>query len=106
MPKIIFIESNGKEHDVKIAVGMTAMQAAVSRSVPGIDGDCGGSCSCSTCHVYVDKTWFEKTGSARGIEEDILDFAIDRGERSRLSCQIEMTMELDGLRLLIPERQH
>lgn len=105
MPRVIFVETDGTEHVVEVAAGMTAMQAAVSRSVPGIDADCGGSCSCSTCHVFVDPAWIDKVGRASGMEEDILDFAVNARESSRLSCQIKMTAALDGLRLLVPEWQ-
>ncbi|HMM15467.1 MAG TPA: 2Fe-2S iron-sulfur cluster-binding protein [Parvibaculum sp.] len=105
MPRIIFVEPDGTEHIVEVGAGMTAMHAAISRSVPGIDADCGGSCSCSTCHVHVDPAWTERVGRATGMEEDILDFAVNAGERSRLSCQIHMTAALDGLRLFIPEWQ-
>jgi 2Fe-2S ferredoxin len=105
MPRIIFVEPDGSEHPVLIGSGMTAMEAAISRSVPGIDADCGGSCSCSTCHVHVDPAWIDIVGRATGMEEDILDFAVNTGECSRLSCQIRITAELDGLRLIIPEWQ-
>jgi 2Fe-2S ferredoxin len=105
MPVIVFVEPDGTEHEVQTAVGTTAMQAAIVHSVPNIDADCGGNCTCSTCHVLVDPAWIDKVGRATGMEEDILDFAVNAGENSRLSCQIRMTAELDGLRLFIPEWQ-
>ena len=105
MPHITFIEQDGTEFKVHIGPGMTAMEAAITRSVPGIDADCGGSCTCSTCHVHVDQDWIERIGRAAGMEEDILDFAVDSNEHSRLSCQIVLTSEMEGLRLYIPKWQ-
>lgn len=105
MPRIVFVEPDGSEYTVEIGVGMTVMEAAISRDVPGIDADCGGSCSCSTCHVHVDPAWIDIVGRATGMEEDILDFAVNAGERSRLSCQVYVTAELDGVRLIIPKWQ-
>lgn len=105
MPRIVFVEPDGSEHAIVIGTGMTVMEAAISRSVPGIDADCGGNCTCSTCHVHVDPAWIDIVGHATGMEEDILDFAVNAGERSRLCCQIPVTAELDGLRLIIPEWQ-
>ena len=105
MPKVIFVEPDGTEHEVQATIGMNVMHAAIRNSVPGIDADCGGNCACSTCHVYIDETWLDAAGRASGMEEDILDFALDTEETSRLSCQIEMTQALDGLRLHIPEWQ-
>ncbi len=105
MPKVIFVEPDGTEHEVHASIGMDVMHAAIRNSVPGIDADCGGNCACSTCHVFIDEAWFDTAGPASGMEEDILDFALDTKETSRLSCQIEMTQALDGLRLHIPEWQ-
>ena len=84
---------------------MSAMEAAITRSIPGIDADCGGGCVCSTCHVHVDPAWIDIVGRATGMEEDILDLAVNADDNSRLCCQIIMTPKLDGLRLLIPEWQ-
>lgn len=105
MPRIVFIEPDGREFEVRVGPGMTAMEAAITRSVPGIDADCGGSCTCSTCHVHVDEDWIDRIGRADGMEEDILDFSVGATENSRLSCQIRLTSEMDGLRLLIPKWQ-
>jgi len=105
MPRIVFVEPDGSEYAIEIGTGMTVMEAAITRGVPGIDADCGGSCTCSTCHVHVDPAWIDIVGRATGMEEDILDFAVNAGEFSRLSCQICVTAELDGLRLIIPEWQ-
>lgn len=106
MPKITFIEHNGTEHVVDADVGMTVMESAVRDSVPGIEAECGGACSCATCHVYVDEAWKEKTGQPEEMEEDMLDFAFDVRPNSRLSCQIKVTEDLDGLVLRVPERQY
>jgi 2Fe-2S ferredoxin len=81
------------------------MQAAVRSGVPGIDADCGGSCSCATCHVYVDEAWLEKVGLLSPTEEAMLSLSTDRKDNSRLACQIEVTEELDGLVVTTPEFQ-
>jgi 2Fe-2S ferredoxin len=105
MPKITFIEHNGTEHVVEAEVGMTVMEAAVKNMVPGIEAECGGACACATCHVYVDEAWREATGEPEEMEEDMLDFAFDVRESSRLSCQIKVREDLDGLVVRIPEKQ-
>jgi 2Fe-2S ferredoxin len=86
--------------------GFTVMEGAVKNNVPGIDADCGGACACATCHVYVDPAWAEKTGKASAMEESMLDFAENVTETSRLSCQIKVTDELEGLVVRMPESQH
>lgn len=105
MPKITFIEHNGTPHQVDGDVGMTVMEVARKFSVPGIEGECGGGCSCATCHVYVEENWKAKAGSPQEMEEDMLDFAFDVRANSRLSCQIKVTEELDGLIVHTPEKQ-
>lgn len=105
MPKITFIESNGTEQTVEAEIGMTVMEAAVKNMVPGIEAECGGACSCATCHIYVEDSWREATGSPDEMEEDMLDFAFDVRETSRLSCQIPITDVLDGLVVRIPDKQ-
>lgn len=105
MPKITFIEKNGAEHSVEAAVGLSVMEAAIKNLVPGIDADCGGACACATCHVYVDEGWREKVGKPQAMEESMLDFAYEPKENSRLSCQINITPELDGLIVRLPEFQ-
>ena len=82
------------------------MEAAVKHAVPGIDADCGGACACATCHVYVDAAWEEKTGKPSAMEESMLDFAENVEPNSRLSCQIKVTDDLDGLVVRMPESQH
>ncbi|WP_291845501.1 2Fe-2S iron-sulfur cluster-binding protein [Maricaulis sp.] len=105
MPKITYIEHNGTEHAIEVATGLTVMEGAVRNLVPGIDADCGGACACATCHVYVDPAWVEKTGSREAMEESMLDFAEAVQETSRLSCQIKVTDELDGLVVRMPQNQ-
>ncbi len=106
MPKITYIEHNGKAHEVDAAVGQSVMEAAIKHAVPGIDADCGGACACATCHVYVDPAWQAKTGEAGVMEQSMLDFANDLEDNSRLSCQIKITEDLDGLVVRLPKSQH
>jgi len=106
MPKITYIEFDGTEHTVEVRNGLTVMEGAIKNNVPGIDADCGGACACATCHVYVDEAWREKTGSASAMEESMLDFAQNVEPNSRLSCQIKVTDQLDGLIVRMPEEQH
>ena len=105
MPKVTFIEFDGTAHEVDAKVGQSLMRAAVDNGVPGIDADCGGACACATCHVYVDEEWTGVVGEPEPMEEDMLDFAYDVRPNSRLSCQIKVGDELDGLVVTVPERQ-
>ena len=105
MPKVTYIENNGTSHDVEVENGLSIMEGAVNNLIPGIDADCGGACACATCHVYVDASWLEKTGSIGDMEETMLDFAESREENSRLSCQIKISDELDGIVVRLPESQ-
>lgn len=105
MPKILYIEHNGKEHVVEAEVGKTVMQAAVENLVSGIIGDCGGACSCATCHGYVDPAWLEKVGPKTESEETMLEGAMRVESNSRLTCQIVLRQELDGLVVRLPESQ-
>jgi 2Fe-2S ferredoxin len=106
MPKVTYIEHNGKEHTIEVPVGQTVMEGATKHAIPGIDADCGGACACATCHVYVDPAWTDKTGTPSGMEQSMLDFANDVEPTSRLSCQIKVTAELDGLIVRMPDSQH
>lgn len=106
MPKIEYIEASGKTHVVDAPEGQTVMEAAVKHAVPGIDADCGGACACATCHVYVDPAWVAKTGEQGAMERSMLDFANTVEPNSRLSCQIKITADLDGLIVRLPESQH
>ena len=105
MAKITFIEHNGTEYTVEAEPGMTVMEAAIKNDVPGIEAECGGACACATCHVYVDDAWRDKTGSPEEMEEDMLDFAFEVRQSSRLSCQIRVEETLDGLVVRVPEKQ-
>lgn len=105
MAKITFKDAHGEIHKVDAANGSTVMEAAIKNGVPGIEAECGGACACATCHVYVDPEWVEVTGKAEPMEEDMLDFAYDVRPTSRLSCQIRVRDELDGLAVEVPERQ-
>jgi 2Fe-2S ferredoxin len=105
MVKITYIEHDGTEHAVEATGGLTVMENAIRNMVPGIDADCGGACACATCHVYVDPAWAAKTGERSSMEESMLDFASDVQETSRLSCQIKVSEELDGLVVRLPEQQ-
>ena len=108
MPKVTYIEFNGTEHRIDVPVGMSVMRGAVSNAVPGIDADCGGECACATCHVYVDPAWLEPIGTPPpgSMEESMLSFAAVAAPNSRLSCQIAMREELDGLVVRMPDGQH
>jgi len=106
MVKVTYIENNGTVHEVEGEPGQTVMETAIKHDVPGIVAECGGACSCATCHVYVDEAWKEKTGSPSSMEEDMLDFAFDVRPNSRLSCQIRLKPEFDGLIVRIPEHQN
>ncbi len=105
MPKITFIDVAGSSRNVEAPAGWTVMEAAVKNDIPGIEAECGGACACATCHVYVDESWLDATGTAQDMETDMLDFASDLRPNSRLSCQIKITPELDGLVVHTPERQ-
>jgi 2Fe-2S ferredoxin len=105
MAKITFIQPDGAQDVVDAESGMTVMEAAKQNDVAGIEAECGGSCACATCHVYVDAAWRDKVGKAESMEEDMLDFAFDVREESRLSCQIRVTPDLDGLVVRVPAKQ-
>jgi ferredoxin, 2Fe-2S len=105
MPKINYIEHDGKKRTVDAPVGTTVMENAIKNGVPGIVAECGGACSCATCHVHVDEAWKEKVGPPSPMEEDMLDFAFDVRPTSRLSCQIKVSDELDGLVVHTPVQQ-
>ena len=105
MPKITYIEYNGKNHTIEVANGLSVMEGAVQNNIPGIDADCGGSMACATCHVYVKEDWFNKLPKKEDGEEDMLDMAFEPKKNSRLSCQIMVSDELDGLEVNLPEKQ-
>ena len=106
MPRIIYAEQNGTRHEVELPDGVSVMQGAIEHAVPGIDGDCGGECACGTCHVYVDSSWLDRLDVIGDAEASMLSFAAVTQPNSRLSCQIAMRDELDGLIVRMPEGQH
>jgi len=97
MPRITYLESDGGRRDLDIDIGSTVMEGAVDNNVPGIVAECGGACACATCHAYVDDAWLDKLPPMSEMEDAMLDSALERRPNSRLSCQIEVTAELDGL---------
>ena len=105
MPKINFVDSDGTIREVETKNGTSVMEAAVQNMIPGIDADCGGACACATCHIYVSDNWINKLKAKDDMEDSMLDFAEDVQENSRLSCQILMNDELDGITVTTPESQ-
>ncbi len=105
MAKITYIEHNGKSHSVEVKNGLSVMEGAVQNNIPGIDADCGGSMACATCHVYVKEEWFDKVNIKSEGEDDMLDQAYEPNKHSRLSCQISVTDDIDGLIVNLPEKQ-
>jgi ferredoxin, 2Fe-2S len=106
MPRVTYIENGGTEHHVDVPTGLSVMDGAKRFTIPGIDGDCGGACACATCHVYVEDGWFARLPPMEEIEQEMLDFAFDVKETSRLSCQIKVADDLDCLVVRTPPRQY
>ena len=105
MAKITYIEHTGKNHTIDVTNGLSVMEGAVQNNIPGIDADCGGSMACATCHVYVKEEWFNKMPKKEDGEEDMLDMAFEPKKNSRLSCQLMVSDQLDGLVVNLPEKQ-
>ncbi len=105
MVQITYTDAKGTARTVNAEVGSTVMETAIKNSIPGIDAECGGACSCATCHVYVDEEFLPVVGAAEQAEEDMLDFAFDVRKNSRLSCQIKVTEALEGMRVTTPTKQ-
>lgn len=105
MAKITFIQADGSQQTIAAETGLTVMEAAKKNAIAGIEAECGGACACATCHVYIDAAWREKVGGPAEMEEDMLDFAFDVREESRLCCQIKVTDALDGLVVRVPAKQ-
>jgi ferredoxin, 2Fe-2S len=105
MVKITFTDSDDTSRTVEAEIGSTIMETAIKNGIPGIEAECGGACACATCHVYIDDSWQTKTGQASPMEEDMLDFGFDVRPSSRLSCQIKVSQDLDGLIVRTPARQ-
>ena len=105
MPKIIYNTSDNQTHSIDVQKGLSVMEGAVQNDIPGIDADCGGGMACATCHVYVDENWLDKLPTKEDGEEDMLDMAFEPKKNSRLSCQLIVSDELDGLIVNIPSKQ-
>jgi len=106
MPKVVYVSPAGDTHEIDVPAGMTVMAAALKNGIDGIVAECGGVCMCSTCHVFVDHQFFDRLPSAQDTEEAVLEIAaVERQPTSRLSCQIKVTDDLDGLIVRIPEKQ-
>jgi len=103
MPKVIFKQPDGSQQEVDVPVGHSAMEAAIDNNIPGIVAECGGACACATCHAYVDEAWAAKLPVAEDMEDAMLDAALERRATSRLTCQIEITDELDGIVLEVAD---
>jgi 2Fe-2S ferredoxin len=105
MTKITYVEHNGKSHTIDVENGLSVMEGAVQNNIDGIDADCGGSMACATCHVYVKEEWLDKLTTKEDGEEDMLDMAFEPKQNSRLSCQLTVSDDLDGLIVNIPSKQ-
>ena len=105
MPKIIYNTHDNKTHAIEVQNGLTVMEGAVQNDIPGIDADCGGGMACATCHVYVKEEWLDKIPKKEDGEEDMIDMAYEPNKLSRLSCQIIITDDLEGLVVNLPEKQ-
>ena len=105
MPKITYKDHQGTSKTIEVENGLSVMEGAIQKEIPGIDADCGGSMACATCHVYVDHKWFDKLPKAEDAEIDMIDMAFEPKKNSRLSCQIIVSEELDGLEVTTPEKQ-
>ena len=105
MPKITYNDFQGNSKTIEVDNGLSVMEGAIQKDIPGIDADCGGSMACATCHVYVEDKWFDKIPKAEDAENDMIDMAFEPKKNSRLSCQIIVNNELDGLKVTTPEKQ-
>ena len=105
MPKITYNDFQGNSKTIEVDNGLSVMEGAIQKDIPGIDADCGGSMACATCHVYVDDKWYDKIPKAEDAENDMIDMAFEPKKNSRLSCQIIVSDELDGLVVTTPEKQ-
>ena len=105
MAKITYYTHDSKTHTIDVQNGLTVMEGAVQNDIPGIDADCGGGMACATCHVYVKEEWFNRINKKTEGEDDMLDQAYEPKKNSRLSCQIQVTDEIDGLEVHLPEKQ-
>ena len=105
MAKITYTDQQGNSKTINVENGLSVMEGAIQNNIPGIDADCGGSMACATCHVYVEEKWFNKISKAEEAEVDMIDMAYEPKKNSRLSCQLIVTDEMDGLEVTTPEKQ-
>ena len=105
MPKITYQDNEGNSKTIEVEKGLSVMEGAIQNDIPGIDADCGGSMACATCHVYVEEKWLNKIPKAEDAENDMIDMAYNPKKNSRLSCQIILSDELEGLEVTTPEKQ-
>ena len=105
MPKVTFVQKDGSASEVNAVPGDSVMETAIDNDIDGIIAECGGACSCATCHVYVEESWAEKLAEPDALEDGMLDCVIDRRPNSRLSCQIRVTDEIDGIVVHVPDSQ-
>ena len=105
MPKITYIDTSNNKKTIEVENGLSVMEGAVQNNIPGIDADCGGGMACATCHVYVKEEWFNKIPKAEDAEQDMIDMAFEPKKNSRLSCQIIVSEDLDGLIVTTPSKQ-
>ena len=106
MAKITYVENSGTRHEMEVENGLSVMEGAVNNLVPGIDADCGGACACATCHSYVDEAWLDKMPPMDDMEDSMLDAAFERKDNSRLTCQIEVNSDLDGLIIHVADNEY
>jgi 2Fe-2S ferredoxin len=106
MPKIIFIHQDGTRKEVEVEPGYSVMEAAINNDIEGIVAECGGACACATCHSYVDEAWMDKMPPMSDMEDSMLDAAYERRDNSRLTCQIEMKDEFDGLVIHVADNEY
>ena len=105
MPKITYIDYEGNSKTIKVDNGLSVMEGAIQNDIPGIDADCGGSMACATCHVYVEEKWLDKLSKPEDAEVDMIDMAYEPKKNSRLSCQLIVSDDLDGLTITTPAKQ-
>ena len=105
MPRVKFVQADGTTSEVEAVSGDSVMETAIDNDIPGIVAECGGACSCATCHVYVDEGWLDRLPAPDSLEDGMLDCVIDRKPNSRLSCQLRVSDDIDGITVRVPESQ-
>lgn len=106
MPKVIYVTSDDQRHEVDVEVGYSVMEGAINNNIDGIVAECGGACACATCHAYIDEAWVAKMPTMDDMEDSMLDAAYERRDNSRLTCQLEMTEDWDGLVIHVGENEY